>query len=766
MGRAGAILVGIVLALSVVHVVVPVSGTTVQASESPSWTVDPVYPPAQTNATTNATVVHEKPENADGSGDREALRRWLADRMSEIIIDCNEQVKRGSSYVCDELDRDYPKWAGRYVEVRGDDGIQREGETDETLNRTRRDLQEFGRQVDRFRELQQDYEAAKAEGNDRLARELAHRINRQARRINDTGTRLSNDYAAFENVTGTDIESATVAVTEIKTNTTSTAAEIREEELTPTELTVNTTTDTATFTSPLVVEGQLSVVDGPPISGREVRFRVGNGTKTTRVDDDGRFFFRYRPTSEAPGRQTLTVAYLPEITSVYGPSRDRITVVIEQTQGTITVSRSPSTVAYNDTLRVTGRVRTAGRGTADVPVVVTVAGTKLGTVRTDETGEYSLAARVPADIQTGESRVVAGLAFSERALVADSATSTVQVNSTPTSLSLRAERARSRIVRVDGQLRANQRPVPGRVVTLLLNGSAVDTVQTGSEGAFRANVSLPESVTSSDTVVVTARYTGPEGNLEPSRTSVRLEPRNVRPSASGTILDFLIRRVFGPPESEQPIDTRSLESGTFLDFLIGRVFGLFGENAGPLLWIGTIVGTAGLVAAGSLFINRLTPVSWLQRLFKLGLSWLRGPEPGDTAPMEGEDASTEEEARETVEDEPTGGDTELLVSARERLSAGDTDEAIIIGYEAVRTRLIDRIDCDWSMTHWELLHAYENGQSDEQIREFRRLTEAYEHAAFSLESSSPETTKAALASAADLLDGATGTDSLAEPESD
>ncbi|MFC6864104.1 hypothetical protein ACFQGE_11625 [Halomicroarcula sp. GCM10025817] len=659
--------------------------------------------------------------------------------MTEVVIDCTEQTRTGSSYACDRLDEEYPEWANRYVDIRGGTGSRDGQATSETLTETRRDVQQLSRQVKQFRELEAEYEEAKAAGNDQRVRALAHQLVEQSRRINKTGTRASADYDSFAETTSSNLTVASEAVTDIQTNTTRRAAAVREEELVGTRLTATATDDSGSFASPLVIEGRLTDENGSALAQQDVRFRIGNQTVTTELDPDGRFSTSFRPVAEQIGDQQLSVTYLPSNTSLYARSSDKVSVTLEEAEATVSLSADPAVVVFGDTVRASGRVAVEEQGVSDVPVVVSLGGQRLGVVRTGDDGFYSLTAPLPPAVSPGDSRVTAGLPFDSRALAFEDATATVRVASTPTTVTLNGTRVAPRVVLVRGTVRADRRPVADRRVEVSQNGRVLTAVRTGPDGQFETNLSLPATVSGRDSVVVTAAHLAEGGNLQPDRTQVTLAPTSESP---GSLIESLVQNplsvVFGQSSAAggAPVDGAS-ERLTLLVRFGALVLGLLGVG---LVW--------------RLFGGRPWTLEWPSRVQAL-LPWLNS-QPVETGLSE--DSSEDSSATEgTPEAGQSPAETiDLLAVARNRLAAGETDEAVLMGYEAVRTTLINRLNRDASMTHWELLRAYAGGRANERVAALRELTEAYERSAFSLESSSIESTKAALASATYLLEDQEG----------
>ena len=367
-----------------------------------------------------------------------------------------------------------------------------------------------------------------------------------------------------------------------------------------------------------------------------------------------------------------------------------------------------------------------GEGAGGVPVAVTLGEVRLGTVETNDIGRYELEAEVPANVSAGEVRLVAGLPFQGRALTAPNASATVSIAETPTALSLRNNRTALRVVNVDGQLRTRSGPVAGRAVTLSVDGSTVGRVRTGPDGGFSTAVDLPASVSATDSATLVAEYTGDGENLAAATDRVTIDPMTAQ-QASGPEA-FL--------EGPFAVVAQLTGAGDGADSGIASYLGRLPRIGGAA------VGLAGLLIIGLLFSRQFALRAWLASLFAADAS-----DQDDVVDDPAENVGAVPDAEQSREPDLT-----LLTDARERLSDGRTDEAVVVGYEAVRRRLLDRIDRDPSLTHWELVRASESQLADDQAQALERLTEAYERAAFSRGPSSAETTRTALANAAYLLD--------------
>ncbi|MFB6130403.1 MAG: hypothetical protein ABEJ28_06245 [Salinigranum sp.] len=448
---------------------------------------------------------------------------------------------------------------------------------------------------------------------------------------------------------------------------------------------------------------------------------MGDGTAVARTNATGEFSFGYRPTTEPLGKQNLTVTFVPRNDSLYSRSSDGVLVRIEATGSSITATRDPGVVAFGDALSVSGRIEAAGRGVGGLPVTVALDGRSLGRTRTGGDGAYALSGTVPATVDAGSANVTARMPLRGRAIAPANATTAVRVASTPSSLSASGTRTGPRTARVAGDLSAGGAAVPGAVVTLSADGTTLAEVRTGGDGRFASTVDLPGSVDAADNLTVEAAYRPTGGNVGPSRGRVELEP--YAPAAS----------------------TDTPESGGVL----APVRNALTELLNPLSPLAWVVFAVVLLAAGA------AVYAWRREGVDTGgRSWTEGAEPPDP---ESEPTSEREPIPEPASEE-VDADVGPLDTARERLDGGDPDSSVVVAYDAVRRELAERLPVEGSaaMTHWEAFTAYRDALSDEQAAALRRLTEAYETAAYTPRTNPREAATRSIADAAQVLDGATG----------
>jgi len=432
-------------------------------------------------------------------------------------------------------------------------------------------------------------------------------------------------------------------------------------------------------------------VNGTALADRQISLRIGNRTLRTTTDGDGRFQVTYRPTTLPLSTDAVRVRYQPRNASVYLPANTSVPVTVAQVTPEVIVARRPDTVAFGERLIITGSVGAEDVGAAGVPVVLTVSGERLATVRTDRGGAYTGTARIPAGIPTGSQPVVARVGLTDRALAGTNSSTTVTIVSTATRLRVTGTQVGSQTVRVAGRLQTvDGRAVGPQPIQLQINGTNLGTVPTGPQGRYARTVELPASVPRNATVTLGVEFAATGTNLEgtANATSVSLTsspPAGGTEGATTSVFDQLVTSV--------------LET--------------------PFLTLGLVLGLL-LLAAGGYWVV------------------IRDPEDNDSsAPVPAVTPAEEpdEATGPAVEVPGVAADatpSTLLDVARAKIREGETDIGVIASYAAARRRLTDRLGIGGSRTHWEFLARCQDQQTpSEDITVFTRLTEAYEQAAFS-----------------------------------
>lgn len=625
--------------------------------------------PAQATPTNNTSVQQENPYEVDESGDTDALRSYLAERLAERLGESSVEIsqgqyEQGQSVLGDE----YDSILEQYVDVAGGAGDNPDAESFEQARESQR---QYSQLLQEYNETYQAYQEARAAGNATRARELARELNRLATQIEEAGGNVTRSYTRVENTTGADLSNASQAIE----NTTQGVSEQQEtvvsETFVETTLTARADAETVEFDSPARITGRIVLENGTALANETATLRIGPQTRTVETDGVGSFALDYQPVRISANADNLSVRYLPADGSVYLGSNATLALGVEQATGDLTLTVENEISTFGDRVVVDGRATVNGTPVPHARVRVSVGDVSLGTVKTGTDGRYSVAAALPATVPTGDATVEAQIVPGDRAVRSDSVSGGLRIERTSTALSVNANETAEGI-RATGTLRtADGRPLAGRTVELRVNGTTVATVDTGSDGGFARSVSLGEG--HSGTVTVAAVFDQPQGNLESSTAEQQVD-----------------LEVETPAEGFSPVSIELLAGGGVAVLSIGVIVWLFRRESGE-------------------------------------------PEPTTAAEPP------------TTTDSTTGTDhaRELLERAGARASAGDTDDAVLALYAAVRRSLA----AEPQQTHWEFYAEAVDRLDSEAAGTLERLTEAYERALYS-----PSGVDAAVAD--DLVDGA------------
>jgi hypothetical protein len=486
------------------------------------------------------------------------------------------------------------------------------------------------------------------------------------------------------------------------------------------EIVIEEATANSSVLDPIVVRGRVLVENTTPQLGDLTPVTTGSvllsgvGTRVP-VNETGQFTLRHRPILLPRGETTLSVEYRSPASSTYFDSTAGFTTTIEGRKPTLEINGTPDAVRFGDRIDIETRLTVENRSIAGVPINATLGGVPLASA-VSENGTTALSGVIPATVDDGQQELRVVLPFSGRALVSANATRTVQVNETDTRLRANVTALSTTRIRVQGRLQtSNGTPVPGQSVRIDIAGVDAGSVRTDGAGDVNESIRIPEGVSVSEftdrRVPVNVTFRAEETNLAPSNASETVAvPESRAPNGGdGT-----------PPngvEGTPPDD--SDESG-----LLGLGVPWWG-------WLGGLV----LVVLVGVYLARRPLLD-------------RDNDVGEKAPTASASASgSDPESGERDQN----GTPSLLAIAAERLEAGASDTATEAGYEAVRQRLGERLGVG-SGTHWELYRASQNaGWPEDRVTAIRRLTEAYEQAAFAPGSLSGDTARDAVATARDLL---------------
>ena len=623
----------------------------------------------QTTATNNTTVQHERPDSVSESGDSQRVSQWLEGRLSEQLQGSAIEISQGQYEQGQELLGDeYDSRLEQYVDVAGDTDGTADNERAETFRETQQNQREFGETVQSYRETKDEYDEARANGNETRARAAARRLESLSENATALNRSLNRNYRTVANQTGRNFDQSEEAVATTTRNITTQQATVREQTFVTTQLTVETNGTRVAFDAPLGISGRVTTENGTAVGNQPARIVVFDRTYSIETDRDGRFAVAHRPVSLPVNASEVAVQFRPTETSPYLGSEQNVSVDVRQVTPTLAVSTSPSQAGYGETVTTTVMATVGNHSVPSLPLATTFGGVTRTRV-TNGSGVTRIAHRVPAAVAPGEQSVAVRYGLANRAIAPITETANVSVRSTPTTLSVAADRVGSRVV-IEGQLRTEGGlRVPNQSVSVAV-GESVQTVETNESGWYRTSVRNVTGTAGDNVsaVPVTARFDAAGGNLQSNR-------------AETTIAVFSNDAPFGSP------------------------------STGPLPWSETVSLAIGggvvslVVLAGA--------VVWVRR--------------DDGVETPEETASTPESS-----DNRLGRPTpqQWLDDAETTLVAGDRKGAAIATYAAVRAGLGQRIDLSDTMTHTEFLAVCGTELDDIDIEALSTVVDAYEQATF------------------------------------
>ncbi|MFU1781536.1 hypothetical protein ACM16X_09160 [Haloarcula japonica] len=655
-------------------------------------------------------------ENPDSVSDGEysdETAAWLARTMggqleNSSISLSNNQYDQARSVLGD----DYDKRLEQYVEVAGDTS----SDTDDTAARefeaARENQRNLTNEVQRYRQQYAAYQTARERGNEREARLTARAMERTASNISDRSKELNQNFERIENTTSVDLSSGQTEINETTENITATQAEIREETLVGTTLTVQAIDSTASFSDPGTVSGQIRTENGSVIADRAVELSVGNRTRTVQTDSSGVFETQYRPRSARLGPQSISIEYVPVADSVYLSDNTTFTIDVQQVTPDVTSETAPETVGYGDRLNATASVRVASDSVDAVPVEFAIGDTVVARTTTGPNGTATETIRLPASINNGDRRVIARIPYEDRAIAGVQSETPVVVVETRTTLSVSVSRADDGIP-VRGQLQTVAGdPVAGRPVRLQVGAGETQLVETNRDGSFQTVLA---DLQNNESVTVTATYDEPSSNLGNATATATLTA--------------------GSGGGNPPVGSDS-DSDLLIDTLVGLLLG--SDESTPAGFGNGIIGYSWLPVLGGGVALAVIVAAWFV------VSRARQSEETDsTVPVEATAVSMTGADQTGAQPNATTPTFEDRVETY--LDSENYDAAAMVAYTAVHDELAVENGIDEGATHWELLQqSQEHGVPEERMADLETVVEAFETAAFAPSSVDPSRAEAAV----------------------
>ncbi|QCJ46004.1 hypothetical protein FCF25_02205 [Haloprofundus sp. MHR1] len=683
--------------------VVATAGETVAAADAQPALTEDEYVQGQTPSN-NSSVRHENPDTAGRDGDTTQLRAYLIEKMVTRLGDGTVEIEQGEYQRGRDLIGDeYSELLDKYVDVEGSTGAS------SRLEHTREEQQEYGTDVQSYRDTYDEYQEAKQNGDEERARQLARELAEHESNVSQTGLDLTTSYERLSNRTGVETNDSQERIANITQNITDQQAEIRAAEFVETSLTLTTQQSQTSYLNPLSITGQLTTADGESLSNQNIILNTGSRQIQTQTDAEGHIATTFRPRTLPQGETTLTVRYVPEETSIYYGSNTTLNTSIEQVSGSVSLSEAPATTSFDDTVTVSGSVSVEDEQVSDLPLVVSMGGVELGTVQTTDAGSFSLTESVPAEVPAGEQSLTVSTTSQSQAIAIDEQVETVMVEPTETQLSVSGSQSSSSSVALQGELTTQTgKALAGQSVLIKQNGSTVASTTTNENGRFQTAVSTSDLEAVNSTVAFAAVFPGEKTNLEQSRAVTEVTLRN-----------------------------------------LGGESGSKTQESGQLS--GLTTATVAIVAAIVIVVVA-------------GFVWWRRRE--DEAEETTEKSEIDES--ETITSEPVTEPSVSVSPASSRLSLatdaladGRTDHAIELAYTVVREQFSKQLRSDniEQQTHWEWYQTVaDHSAVQTDLTVLQQLTVAYEHAAYRREELSAKDASDTLSAVKMLLGESQSTD--------
>jgi plastocyanin/uncharacterized membrane-anchored protein YhcB (DUF1043 family) len=633
---------------------------------------------------------HEHPDDVDGNDDLESVERWLGNRMGEMHVDCAEGIGVGSFDACENLDEEYKEMLERYATVEND--LQSETETAEQFNETRKQQQEYAALREEFEDTYEDYQTARAAGDDAEARELARELQQLAIRIEALGGDLEVNFVELDDRIAADFTAASRTINESTAETRRIILEVEAESFEATEINA-TIGNTVSFAEPAPVSGRVTTTNGTGIGGAEVVLTDGAQSFTTTTTANGSYELLYRPTRTRVGTTNLTVQYRPAAADLYLGTETTGRINVRSTDSELRIQTNTYRVAFDRQLVITGSVQAADRPTPAVDITVSAETGQLETTRTESDGSFRAVTRIPVTLETGPQTIEVQASEASRAIEVSRGSIDLTVVETATELNVTGT-VTDGTIDVSGQLTADGPADVGRRPISVQIGEETYETRTDPDGSYRiSNAVAPESFP----VTATATYDEAGTNLDSSR-------------AETTIAD----------DSNDTTTTPTLRS------IVSGLLSSLRNSTSFVVGIGVAI----VILVMAMIVRR-------RRRQHAANSTDADPEQPASA-----DSGVEDPTGTTAASVES-----LLETAREKLQT-DPQATVYASYAAVRTLF----DTSPEQTHWELYNQQQARGDDRPDEAFYTLTELFERAAFAAEHVDTTQAESALQAAERYLD--------------
>lgn len=681
----------------------------------------------------NETVRHQNPDEQRDDGDTAAVRRWLENELSRQLGDSAVQLSEGDYESAREiLGDDYQDRYAQYVEIEGEtdgegpnetandsaggpsdgestaDGPPGAGPTNDSFQEIAAEQGQLADLLEEFEETREDYYDAVQANDDERAHDLARDIEELAGQIESRSQNITVHFETLEEDTGANFSESKASIDETNDDVQQTREEIIVEQFEPTVLELEPEEETISFLEPLEATGTLRTENGTPIASQNVTLAIGSNERlvraterrTVQTDEDGSFTLEYRPTTVPLSTTDLSIEYEPVRGSGYVGSETNVSVSIEQHAPELSDLSTSQTAAAYESVDVTGAMTVDDVPVDNVTVDVFLDDRRIGNA-TVSNGTLDGTAEVPPSVPEGERELTVRFAGADRALANATASTTTTVLESEGELAVTADQFGNDHLNVSGTFTtADGAEIEAEGIELAIDGESVGTVSTDSDGTFTTVVELP---------VEPAEIEGDSVELTASYDG---EDSSIAPTA--TSADATIAGA-----DDSILSNQLLLGG-------GLVLALAGSIA-SLLWFRRRDAADDTGSS----VDRPRDV----------------PRPSDTP---------SESGPEPVEP--------LLSQASEYLSNDRPDEAVRLGYAAVRRAFQSRIEGSRALTHWEFYRRYRG--NDTETDSLRSMTELYERASYGVDRVSETDAATVLEYARQLCELDEGSDRDQRPEGD
>lgn len=430
----------------------------------------------------------------------------------------------------------------------------------------------------------------------------------------------------------------------------------------------------------------------------------------------------------------------------------------ELTETTLSVTANQSTVTFQDSVTLSGELRTADGESVDREEIPLRVENQAYTTEIDSDGSFELTVEPATVWVETDSLQVAYRPVSSSELRGSQTSVPVSVSSTATAVRIDAASERASYddpVGVTGVIATEGgQPVPGTPVALRVDGRQIGTAETTADGAFSFDRPIPSDVPTGETdLTVSVLPSSLALDASSGTTSLAIESTPTTVSVdtttdanSGEIqVNGSLQSAAGRPIAEIPvrIQVAGTEVGVVETDANGEFTDRFALPAGSAGGNVQVTATAETPAGnlestsdsttvdvpkplvGQRGVVTPTQIGLAGLLGLLGLAggvgwWLR-QQPTVV------DSTTESVDSPVATD--SDGQQELLTAAVDRLNEGADEAAATLAYAAVRHHLRDRVDSSETATHWEWYQACV-GAGVDRLSDLETLTEAFEQVTF------------------------------------